>query len=277
MIGGVLSVRASRGEWAKRDEKKQRILLNAGIIAFLIGLLLTVLIAILQIWRDYSTYLISFWMAIWSAVSPVVSWNTILYLFLILVVLFDFRWLRMLQTEKGYTIQADEVVKTEDENVEANILVENVGKGDFYCLARLVGVQAKTGRSRKWKSIDIKEINPDGNFLAWNGNQGQPKLIEGVPQILSLIDASHKKPHFLFYGGKFHYPKSPPLSNGVYKIEIDFLRIKKGKQVKILGLVRELTIETKYSNVILSWKKEKTPPPNPRLHLTGYPSRAKRQ
>lgn len=251
MISGILSIWLSRGAWAKHDEKKQKFLLNAGIIAFSLGLLLTALVAVLQIWRDYSTYLITFWASIWTMISPIVSWRTTLYLVLTLIWLLCFRWLRMLRAERGYKIQVDGVIRTGGDYPEANILVENIGKGSFYCLARLVRVQVKKG---VWEDVDVKEINPDGDFLVWNGNQAQPKLVENVPQAIGLINVSNNKTCFRYYGGQ-RYPKSPPLDNGIYKIEIDFFRIRKGKQIRILSFNNELTIATKYGKVVLSWKK----------------------
>ncbi len=253
MISGILAIWLSRGTWAKADEKRQRTLFSTGMVAFLLGLVLTILVAIFQMWRDYAEYISPILATIWTATLSIISWTTALLLVLIITCAILFRWWKELQTEKGYKIQADGVVRTARDYPEANILVEKIGKGSFYCLARLVSVKIKSDGNDSWQSIDVKEINPDGDFLVWNGNQAQPKLVENVPQTIELIDVNHNRTCFNFYGSQYSYHESPPLKNGTYKIEIDILRVKNSKQIKVLSFIKELIIASRYRDTTLTW------------------------
>ena len=253
MISGILAIWLSRGSWAKADEKRQRTLLNIGIIAFIVGFVLTILVALLQMWRDYADVISLLSAVIWKSILPAASWTTGLLLVLVIICVIFFRRWKESQTEKRYKLQADGVVKTVKDYIEANILVENIGQGSFYCLARLMSVQIKTNEEDDWESIDVKEINPDGDFLVWEGNQAQPKLIENVPQTIKLVDVNHHRTCFNFYGSQYSCRESPPLRNGTYRIEIDILRIKNGKQIKILRFKDELTITERYSRTTLNW------------------------
>lgn len=253
MISGILAIWLSRGSWAKADEKRQRTLLSMGITAFIVGLVLTILVALLQMWRDYADIISPILEVIGKSILPAVSWATGLLLVLVIVCVIIFRWWKESQTEKGYKLQADGVVKTVNEYPEANILVENIGKGSFHCLARLMSVQIKTDEKDNWQSIDVKEINSDGDFLVWEGNQAQTKLIENVPQTIKLVDVNHSRTCFNFYGSQYSYHESPPLKDGTYRIEIDMLRIRNGKQIKILSFKKELTIKSRYSRTTLNW------------------------
>lgn len=160
--------------------------------------------------------------------------------------------------EHGYKLSTSAVLNSEYGSQDANILVENIGKGKIKCVARLVRVTfSEQDKSKKRKAEDIKvdALNPDGRFLLWKGNYSCVILSENIPQVINLVTVDKNDgAKILFFREANYKPYSSPLKPGKNLLEIDLLRMKGVRQVCMCKFARTLEIESKYSGSSLVWK-----------------------
>lgn len=155
--------------------------------------------------------------------------------------------------EKGYELSVSAVVHDEHGTPDANILVENIGKGKIKCVARVVKVSFYDGKDHN--EIKVDDINPNGRFLQWGSKNEYAVLTEKIPQVVNLITVDKNDgAKILFSRGAGYRPYSSPLTTGKYRLEINFFRINGAKQVYMCNFVRTLEIESKYRGISLRWE-----------------------
>jgi hypothetical protein len=214
---------------------------------------LFLVLAVLEI--GWSGSLANFFHVIGQIVSSPLFWLTVGAMGLMLI---GANRIRIQKIEQGYKIQTSPVV--DKDNKEAYIQVENIGNGEFRCAARLTHVAKRDSlKSRKKELVDINEINPSGLFLGWKKGMASQMLHESIPEIVYLVDGEFRYHDGYGYGHYDHkvtfmfsnFEKSKEIDLGYYTLQVDFLRIKGKKFIK-LSTFEEII---KVTNKGLEWVK----------------------
>jgi len=244
------------GGGAKVSEPTRKRLFLWGSIFLFIGFFLTILVSIFQILSSYSFVVVVIWGLVLQVILYITSPTFILVFGLSGLSITGLRQLRIRQIEKGYKIQAIPVMDEREYNVGAPsryayIQVENIGRGEVTCAARLVKLTRKPLWRGTRQEVKVSEINPHGHYLGWGQRRnGYEILRERIPTTVCLIIKHYRdKARFIFAGSEV----SQPIEPGHYTIRIELLRWKGRKWIDFLNF--EETLEV---NNNLEWKKRKT-------------------